>query len=288
MRCPPTIVASVGFIGLALGVALACCGCEGWNPWKRSADDADRNPLTLKTMPVDTDPAQPLTYQVRLVRLRHRLRPDAPLEDVWGILGADPVPHQKAALWRANDLRLGVGGPLAMDHLSDLMTETPDRTVRPSTLVVRENLDFVVEIGGVRPELHLVWTEADGRLAGRRFDTCRARFRLVCRRDPNDIRAVCIALAPEIAHGQQRMRYVRTDTGFIQEMRPDLFTVDGLEAEVALASGSLLLIGGDRSSAVSLGGAMLFDPRGPDVWKETILVAAQVAGPGAAAPPKGN
>jgi len=285
MPRPTAILARAVLAGLLLGLVPAA-GCEGWNPWRR--DEPPANPLTLKTMPLAADPDDPLIFQVRVIRLRHRLRPDAPVEDVWGLLGADPVPHARAALWRANDLRLGVGGAVARDHLDALMTGTPDRTVRPSTLVVRENLDFVVEIGGRRPELNVVWTDADGRLAGRRFETCSARFRLVCRRDPADPRAVCIALAPEIAYGEERMRYVRTDTGFTQQLRRDRFTVDGLEAEVSLAPGRLVLLGGRQSSEVSLGGAMFFERRGPDVWKETILVAAQAAGPGAAAPPKGD
>jgi hypothetical protein len=268
---------------LAAAVLLAAPGCDGWSLRSRDGDAA-RDPLTLKPMPGEADPAEPLLYQVQIVRLEHRLRPDAAVEDVWGLLGTAHVPHEKHALWRANDLRLGEGGDLAGQHLRGLLTETPDRTIRASTLMVRENMDFVIELGRPRTNFDVVWADADGRLGGRHFDEGTVQFRFVCRRWPGDPRAVCVALAPEVAFGPQRMRYERTEHGFTGRMRPEIVTVQGLEAEVRLDPGRILLVGAARSSDLSVGGVFFFERRGPDRWQETLLLAVRPAGAGATPP----
>ena len=263
---------------LVAAVALAAAGCEDWQPRQR-----DRNPLTLKAMQPAAGHAQPRSYLVQIVRLRHRVRPDAPVEDVWNLLGTTNVPHEKRALWEANDLRLGEGGSMAAEHLGELLTRTADRTATTSRLTVSENMDFMVEIGGARAGIDIVWTDQAGRLGGRHFDDATARFRCVCRRHPNDPEAVCIALVPEIAYGQERLRYERTEHGFTQQMRRDRFAVPGLEAEVCLAPGRMLLVGATPSSDVSIGGAFFFERRGPDAWTETLIVTARPALRGAAA-----
>jgi len=259
-------------------VALSPAGCDQWQ-------HRPRDPLILKATQPGIGPDQPRTYLVRIVRLRHRLRPDAPLEDTWRLLGTTTVPHEKRALWQANDLRLGEGGAMAAQYLTDLLAETADRTVRTSRLTVQENMDFVVEIGGPRTGIDIVWTDRSGRLGGRHFDAATARFRCVCRRHPDDPETACLALVPEIAYGRQRMQYERTEHGVMQRMRQDRFAVPDLEAEVALAPGRLLLVGATPSSEVSVGGAFFLQRRGPDTWKETLLVTARPLAPGAAPEP---
>jgi len=263
---------------LCCAAALAAAvpaGCE-----RRGRSDQDE-PLVLKPMRLQ-DP--PRMFQVQIVRLRHRIRPDAPLEDTWRLLGTTRVPHEKRALWHANDLRMGEGGQLAAERLRELVHDTPDRSVRFSRLVIPENSDFVVESGPDRLDLNVVWTDADGRLAGRRLERASPRFRLVCRTAPDDPQAVCIALVPEIAYGEQRLRYERTEHGFTQQMARDRFTPTDLAAEIRLGPGRMLALGGERSSDVSLGAALCFERRGPDLWKQTLLLTARPLPPGAAAP----
>ncbi|MEA3366994.1 MAG: hypothetical protein U9R68_02650 [Planctomycetota bacterium] len=242
-------------------------------------------PLVLRPMRPGSGDDPPRMYQVQIVRLRHRLRPDAPLEDTWRLLGTTGVPHEKRALWEANDLRLGEGGRLAAQRLQELIRETPDRTARFNRLVIPENTDFVIESGGTRTGLDVLWTDAEGRLAGRHFDRASPRFRLVCRPPPDDPQAVCIALVPEIAYGDPRFRYERTETGFTRRMAPETFTVRDLAAEMRLAPGRMLVLGARRSSDVSLGGAFCFERRGPDLWKQTLLVSARPLPPGTAPEP---
>ena len=263
----------------AVAAAAAMAGCQ------RSARDEAGEAFVLKPMRPGSGDVQPRMYQIQIVRLRHRLRPDAPLEDTWRLLGTTGVPHEKRALWQANDLRLGEGGQLAAERLQELIRETPDRTARFNRLVIPENTDFVVESGGARTGLDVVWTDAEGRLAGRHFDRASPRFRLVCRPPPDDPQAVCIALVPEIAYGDPRLRYERTQTGFARRMAPDAFIVRDLAAEMRLAPGRMLVLGAQRSSDVSLGGAFFFERRGPDLWKQTLLVSARPLPPGTAAEP---
>jgi len=263
----------------AVAAAAAMAGCQ------RSARHEAGEAFVLKPMRPGSGDAQPRMYQVQIVRLRHRLRPDAPLEDTWRLLGTTGVPHEKRALWQANDLRLGEGGQVAAERLQELIRDTPDRTARFNRLVIPENTDFVVESGGARTGLDVLWTDAEGRLAGRHFDRASPRFRLVCRPPPDDPQAVCIALVPEIAYGEPRLRYERTETGFTRRMAPDTFIVRDLAAEVRLAPGRMLVLGAQRSSDVSLGGALFFERRGADLWKQTLLVSARPLAPGAAPEP---
>jgi len=257
--------------------AAALAGCEGWSR------DGEDEPFVLKPMRTSEGENTPQMYQVQIVRLRHRLRPDAPLEDTWRLLGTTGVPHEKRALWQANDLRLGEGGQLAARRLKELVRETADRTVRFSRLAIPENSGFVVESSGGRSSLDVVWTDAAGRLAGRHFDRAWTRFRLVCRPPPDDPRAVCVALVPEIAYGEQHLRYERTEHGFTQRMARNTCTLPDLAAEVRLDPGRMLVLGGERSSDVSLGGAFFFERRGPDLWKQTLLVSVRPLAPGAEA-----
>ena len=53
------------------------------------------------------------------------------------------------------------------------------------------------------------------------------------------------------------------------------FTASDLAAEVRLGVGRLLVIGGRRRSPVSLGGALFFEPRGPDLWAQTLILSAE-------------
>ncbi len=268
-------VIAIAVCAAVAAAALSAGGCEDWG---RQPSD----PVVLKASPAGAGPNQPLTYVVRIVRLRHRRRPDAPVDDTWRLLGTTTVPHEKRALWQANDLRLGEGGAMAAQYLTDLLAETPDRTVRTSRLTIPENVDFVVETGRPRTGLDLVWTDRSGRLGGRHFDAATTRFRCVCRRRPDDPEAVCIALAPEVAYGQQRMRYKRTPHGVTQRMARGTFTPPDLSAEVSLAPGRLLLVGAEPSSEVSVGGAFFLQRRGPDAWTETLILSARPLAPGAA------
>jgi hypothetical protein len=272
---------------LAAAAAVTVPGCRNWFRRDDEAADAEEHLVIRPHRPGDGD-EPPLMYQVQVVRLRHRIRPDAPLEDTWRLLGTTRVPHEKRALWRANDLRLGEGGHLAAERLQALVRETPDRTVRFSRLVIPAGNDFVVESGPPRAGLDVVWTDVDGRLAGRRFEKASPRFRLVCRPVPDDPEAVVIALVPEIAYGEQRLRYERTEHGFTQRMGRDRFTPTALAAEVRLDPGRMLVLGADRSSDVSLGAALCYERRGPDEWKQTLLVSVRPLPPGTVPEPEMN
>ena len=218
-------------------------------------------------------------YEVRVVRLQHRQRPDAPTEDLWRLLGATAVPYSKQALWSANDLRLGEGARLAADRLNELFAEAPDRSANISVLVVREDMDFVITVGGARESLDVLWTDASGRLMGRRFDRALAQFRVVCRRDPARPDAVCVAMVPEVLFGAEELHWVRTPTGHVQRMSRGSFVLTDLAAEASLTTGRLLVIGGTPSSALSLGGAMFFEHRGPDTWTQTVIISVTQARP---------
>jgi hypothetical protein len=261
---------------LLAGLAAALTGCGGQSGGRSG-------PINLKPM-MPTGAAAPKTmYQVRTVFLQHRLRPDAPIEDVWRLLGTTNVPHEKRALWEANEMRLGDGANLAAERLNELLAETPDRTAKVRDLVVPENLDFAIALGQERETIDLVWTDAAGRLAGRHFDEATTRFRAVCRHDPSDPAAVRIALVPEVQHGKERMRWVRTEQGHAQRMSRSTCALSDLAAEVLLPPGRLLVIGPTSSAAgpgISFGGAGFFQRHGPDTWQETIILTAQRAAPG--------
>jgi len=272
-------VRAIGLIGACLLVCLVvAAGCG------RPAA-ATRGGINLKPMTPDAASVAVPMFQVRVVRLQHRRRPDAPVEDIWRLLGTANVPHEKRALWEANDLRLGDGAGLAAERLNELLTETPNRQAHVSELLVRENLDFVISLGGERDALDLLWTDAGGRLLGRHFDQALAQFRFVCRTDPADPAVVRIALAPEVLYGTERMRWIRAERGLIQQMGRDAFVLTDLAAEVALRPGRMLAIGGRAPAegpGLSFGGAVFFECRGPDMWYQTLILTAQRAAPGPA------
>ena len=58
------------------------------------------------------------------------------------------------------------------------------------------------------------------------------------------------------------------------------FTLTDLAAEVRLPPGRLLVLGGRRSSDLSLGGTFFYEPRGPDTWIQTIILTAEGVQPG--------
>jgi hypothetical protein len=262
---------SIG-LWLLMAAAVLAAGCGG--------EPAARQPMRLKPM-ADTSPAAAAPmFQVRLVRLTHRMRPDAPVEDLWRLLGTTSVPHEKQSLWEANDLRLGDGARLAADRMNALVAETPDRGAQVSVITIRQDQDFLISIGGERDAIDLLWSDAAGQLMGRRFDRAIAQFRLVCRSDPESPDAVRIALVPEILYGQEAMRWVRAETGVTQRMMRLSFLLTDLAAEVCLPAGRILVLGGRRSSDVSLGGALFYERRGPDVWVQTIVLAAERLRPG--------
>ncbi len=226
-------------------------------------------------MPGDPEAARHPIYLVRIVRLIHRIRPDAPVEDVWRLLGTTNAPHEKQDLWSANDLRLGDGARLATERTNELLAQTPDRVAHVSELRVRENLDFRLTIGPEREELNLLWTDASGRLRGRRFTDAQAGLRLVCRGDPDRPDAVRVAIMPEVVYGQQAMRWVRTEVGLVQRMGRSRLALADLAVEVRLLPGRLLVLGGRRSANLSLGAAFFYERRGPDFWGQTIILTAE-------------
>jgi len=260
----------IGASALA-GLALAAC---------QKPPAAPRPGVTLRpTAPAEGPTGTPM-YNLRLVILKHRVRPDAPVEDIWRLLGTTNLPYEKRALWEVNDLRIGDGAHLAADRLSDLATETPDRTVHVSTLQVRENMDFTISLGGERDLLDLLWTDAAGRLQGRHFTKALAEFRVVCRSDPADPDAVLIAMAPEVLSGPEELHWVRTEAGPAQRIGRSSFLLADLAAEVRLGPGRLLVIGSRRSGDLSPGGALFQERRGPDTWLQTIILTAERAKPG--------
>lgn len=225
-------------------------------------------------------------FNLRIVRLQHRQRPDAPVEDIWRLLGTTNVPYEKRNLWEANDLRLGEGARIAADRMSELVTETPDRTASVSVVMVRENADFPIALSRERESLDLVWSDPAGRLIGRRFDRAIPGFRAVCRTDPEDPKAVRVAMIPEVQYGPEEMRWTRTEVGVTQRIGRAMFPLADMEAEVRLLPGRLLVLGARRTSDVSLGGALFHERRGPDVWAQTLILTVERAVPGQA--PKGE
>ena len=251
----------------ALALALVLASATGCAP--------RREPIVLK--PIEGAPglADRPTFRVRVVRLVHRIRPDAPVEDVWRLLGTTDVPHEKRDLWSANDLRLGDGARLAAERMNELVVQTSDRTVRIAELLVRENMDFLVTLGPKRENLEVLWTDAAGRVSGRRFSNAQPGLRLVCRRDASDPATVCIAFVPEVTYGAGALHWVQTASGPVQRAGRQEFTATDLAAEVGLAPGRMLVLGAERRSPVSLGGAFFYEQRGPDLWAQTIVLTAE-------------
>ncbi|HUU31734.1 MAG TPA: hypothetical protein VMY69_06505 [Phycisphaerae bacterium] len=260
------------FLAGLMALAMLAAGCQ--------SSPAERQSLHLRSLPPSPARANAPMIHVRVVRLQHRLRPDAPVEDLWRLLGTTNVPHEKRALWNANDLRLGDGAGLAADRMNELVTETPDRSAAVNVLFIRENMDFVISLGGEREGLDLVWSDASGQLAGRHFDKALPLFRLVCRADPEEPNVVRVALVPEVQYGPEQLRWIRTEEGIAQRMARTSFTLTDLAAEVRLPPGRLLVLGGRRSSDLSLGGSFFYGPRGPDTWVQTIILTAEWVQPG--------
>jgi hypothetical protein len=261
-------------------LALLAVGCETAPP---------NQPVRLRPLPgVDAPAAAPM-FHIRMVTLSHRMRPDAPVEDIWRLLGTTNVPYEKRTLWETNDLRLGEGARLAADRMNQLATETPDRAAHVQVFFVRENFDFAIPAGGERDAVDILWTDAAGRMAGRHFDKAITQFRCVCRSDPEDPAALHLALMPEVAYGPEEMRWVQVGNSVTQKMLRATFPLTDLAAEVRLAPGRLLVIGGPPrlragtgkgAAGLSLGGVFFHGRRGPDTWSETIILTAERTGPG--------
>lgn len=260
--------ANVMTAGMMATALLAAAGCER---------EATRNGpgLVLRAGTPDPGVAALPAYRLRIVRLQHRVRPDAAVEDVWALLGTTGVPHEKRALWEANDLRLGEGATLAARRFEDLLRETPERRVFRSELFVRENFDFRISLGATREALDFLWVDAEGRLLGRRWKDARADLRVVCRTEPDHPDTVTLAVVPEVTFGKERRRLVQTEGGPGWKMARDRFTLADLAAEVRLAPDRLLVVGGRQRSPVSVGGAYFFERHGPDLWVHTLIVTAR-------------
>jgi hypothetical protein len=261
-------------IGVLVATAAAmAAGCRGFS-------SPPRQGVTLRpTLPATGASSVPM-FNVRVVVVKHRVRPDAPVEDIWRLLGTTNVPYEKRALWEANDLRLGDGAHLAADRLNDLAAETSDRTARVNTLQILENMDLAVAAGGERDLLEVLWTDAVGRASGREFVKALPQFRLVCRTDPQDAEAVRVALVPEVLYGPEELRWVRTDTGAVQRMMRASCVLSDLAAEVRLAPGRILVIGGRHTSDLSPGGVLFLERRGPDAWIQTVVLTVERVRPG--------
>jgi len=261
-------------------VACALAGAAVWAGGCGSA--AARQPIRLHPMAGGPAPDVPM-FQIHVVRLQHRLRPDAAAEDIWRLLGTTNVPYEKRLLWEANDLRLGDGAQLAADRMSELVTDTPDRTTQTSDVLVRENMDFVIPMGVGRDRLDIIWTDASGRIMGRHFEKAVAQFRLVCRADPDNADVVRMALVPEVLWGPEEMHWIRTEVGgVVQRLDRASFVLTDFAAEVRLPPSRLLVLGGRLSSDLSLGGALFYERRGPDVWVQTLIITAGRVKPGPA------
>jgi hypothetical protein len=263
---PPVRRAAAVAVLAAAVLAPLVLGCE---------ESQRKDPLVIKAVAGNPQRTNLPMFQVRIVRLLNRVRPDAPLAGVWDLLGAAAVPHEKQALWEANDLRLGRGGEEAIARLNNLLTNTADREAYVYTVAVRENMDFVVTFGSDRPTIDVLWSGSDGSLSGRHFEGAQVQFRVVCRGDPADPQAVALAIVPEVVSGKEMLHWIEGPQGFSQQVSRSIFTLQELAAEARLAPGEVLVVGGRASSPVSLGGAMFYEHRGPDLWVQTVVFQAQ-------------
>jgi len=264
------------WVGAVLALAGGAALVAGGQPAARPSLPA------LQPIPGNRDLAGLPMFRIRIVRLVHRVRPDAPMEDVWRLLGATGLPYEKRVLWEANDLRVGEGGQMAADRMNDLVVNTADRTATVQAVLTRENLDFRLSVGGEREALDLLWTDGTGRLSGRHFDDARVEFRCVCRSDPKDERAVVLAIVPEVLFGKEALRWVQTATGYAQKLDRQTFSMSDLRAEVRLEPGRLLVLGGRCTSPLSPGGAFFNETRGPDTYVQVLILTAERLPPGTA------
>ncbi|MCX5685784.1 MAG: hypothetical protein NT049_19180 [Planctomycetota bacterium] len=278
MPMRPRAIAGL-IIPLAAALAAIAAGCAPATP--------PSQPLHLRPMPTSETPAMAPMFQIRLVVLSHRLRPDAPIEDIWRLLGTTNLPYEKWALWETNDLRLGDGARLAADRMNTLATETPDRTAQVRLLYARENFDFAIPLGGERDALDFLWADADHRLSGRHFDRALVQLRCVSRGDPDDPNAVRLAIVPEVLYGAEEMHWVQTGNSVSQKMIRASFVLSDMAAEVRLTPGRILVIGprsvaaatGKATPDLSLGAALMNERRGPDLWTQTIVLTAERVAP---------
>jgi hypothetical protein len=122
-----------------LGRARGALLILAWSAALAGGCQSTKRPTLLPLRPTfgDAAGADLPMFRVRIVRLIHRVRPDAPMEDVWRLLGTTNLPHEKRALWEANDLRVGDGAQLAADRMNDLLTNTADRTASVNVILTR-------------------------------------------------------------------------------------------------------------------------------------------------------
>ncbi|MDP6381541.1 MAG: hypothetical protein QF662_09375, partial [Phycisphaerae bacterium] len=201
------ILRSVAAVAAAVAVAIGAAGCEP-KPLRKIII-----PATSSTLLAGPAPAR---YRLRFTFIRHRMAASKKTDDFWRFLDEGALPAKMRTLWNKNDLRVGLGGQIALERLNDILTSEPDDyTFVQKELGVIRDLEVslampappdTVATGGEGEEgevLQLLYENEEQRRIGRAFVDANRRMIIKCRPDPDDPAYTLVRICPQVAHGKR-------------------------------------------------------------------------------------
>lgn len=264
---------------VACCVALAACSCEPATPVKGLGIHGKRL--------IDPTLAGKPAFQLRFTFIRHRMAASAKSDDLWRFFDEGVLPEDARALWNKNDLRAGLGGQIAVDRVNKLLTtRSEDYTFIQKVVGLREGTEMAVALtgsialpatGGSRrgEVIRLLYENETGQKMGRSFTDTAVRFIIRCRTDPDDPEYIRIKMTPQVVHGREVPRFVRTRTGIVSRRTRPRFTFGFLSAEVRVPPKNVLILGGRQTSPLSLGGHFFFDRQATDTWSTIVVIVPE-------------
>ncbi|MDK1031597.1 MAG: hypothetical protein QGD94_06300, partial [Planctomycetia bacterium] len=123
--------------------------------------------------------------------------------------------------------------------------------------------------------IRLLYENETGQKMGRSFTDTAVRFIIRCRTDPDDPEYIRIKMTPQVVHGREVPRFVRTRTGIVSRRTRPRFTFGFLSAEVRVPPKNVLILGGRQTSPLSLGGHFFFDRQATDTWSTIVVIVPE-------------
>ncbi|MEQ8846940.1 hypothetical protein [Botrimarina sp.] len=253
-RSPPLLAAAaMAWVGAVL-VAAALVGAAGCG--SMLIVDSDR-PLPVGS---PLRPAAPSPDAVRMEIYWATLPPSAEVDDqaeLWRFVQEERLDEALRIALRRNGFRAGVVGGVPSREVVRLLNPAPavaddaaaqdqgakltaPTGVKKTERSVRPGEPILLDASGLVARTTLLLNESDGPV-GEPFEQARAVYRLEV--DPQPGGGHTVSLAPEVHHGQPRMRYV-ADGAAIQYPKPmqEERAFPSMRIEASLVVGEMLLV----------------------------------------------
>ncbi len=224
-------------------------------------------------------PLDQLVYRLRVYYIVEMVSEAERVQGFWSMVDEEVVAAGQRQLLRANGMRVGVGGELALARINDALSRRQNvQLSRAPEAYGPAGMFLDIPLGRLQSDTIIIHADRSGGMSGREFNQGSAILRFQCVAQPDDPRKLNqVRLGPYILHGQPGvMTRAGIAAGETSTSQPT-FPFRDLETVVRLGYGQFVMVGLEPGRKLSIGNMLFDDGQTPSRRITTVVLVPEVS-----------